>query len=88
MSTTDEIVAHLCSDGKFKPYGSVWCSECPPGTGTSENNYTLDDLAKTVRNAVLHLTDDQRKEFLEALDFCRYCGSDTADGGCYCMRDD
>jgi hypothetical protein len=57
-------------------------------TRTPITTEEVERRGKAVRELLIDLTDDDRMAVLCEADFCKYCGSDTKDGGCCCTRDD
>jgi hypothetical protein len=50
----DPYLAHICIDGKIKPYVSLVCSGCPADHGCEENHLTIEDLVRIANRCEVH----------------------------------
>ena len=51
-------------------------------------NAELKQLAEKIRETLDKLTDEERKDFLDSLPYCPFCGDHDARHSCQCMNDE
>lgn len=53
------------------------------GTQRTASHQEITTTADNIRHILMRFSDAERRDIMDGIDFCRYCGVDTAHTPCY-----